>query len=161
MKTLILGMGNPILSDDGVGLIVARAMENSIEGVDVITTALVGLHVMEMLVGYDKVFLIDAATTGGKPLGFLQKLEGGAGGLHLFTSHGLNFPELLELGREMGYKMPEVAAVYGIEIGDEAVFGEKLSPGLAEKLDSIIEEIRRDITAILASCDCEGSAPPV
>jgi hydrogenase maturation protease len=157
MKNLVLGMGNPILSDDGVGLIVARAMENSIEGVDVITTELVGLHVMDMLVGYDKVFLIDAATTGGKPVGFLQKLDGGTGSLHLFTSHGLNFPELLQLGKEMGYKMPEVAAIYGIEICDEAYFGEELSRELAEKLDSKIETIRDDITSVLANRDCDGS----
>jgi len=161
MKTLVLGMGNPILSDDGVGLIVARAMENSVEGVDVVTTELVGLHVMEMLLGYDKVFLIDAATTGGKPVGFLQKLEEGTGGLHLFTSHGLNFPELLQLGKEMGYKMPEVGAIYGIEIVDEAVFGERLSPELAEKLDSIIEAIREDITAILSECASEDGATPI
>jgi len=67
----------------------------------------------------------------------------------------------LQLGKEMGYKMPEVGAIYGIEIVDEAVFGERLSPELAEKLDSIIEAIREDITAILSECASEDGATPI
>jgi hydrogenase maturation protease len=151
MKVLVLGMGNPILSDDGVGLLVAQALEGKIPGVDVVTTEIIGLGVLDILIGYDAVFVIDAATTKGKRIGDLYKLEEGEGSLHLFSSHGVNFPELMQLGREFGYKMPEVAAIYGIEIGDEAFFGEKLSPELAERLDSIIEEIGADITATLAS----------
>lgn len=151
MKVLVLGMGNPILSDDGVGLLVAHALEGKIPGVDVVTTEMVGLGVLDILIGYDAVFVIDAATTKGKRIGELHKLEQGKGSLHLFSSHGVNFPEIVQLGWEFGYKMPEVAAIYGIEIGDEAFFGEKLSPELAERLDSIIEEIRADITATLVS----------
>ena len=151
MNALILGMGNPILSDDGVGLLVAHALEGEIPGVEVVTTEMVGLNVLDILIGYDKVFVIDAATTKSKSFGELHKLKEGEGSLHLFSSHGVNFPELVQLGREFGYKMPEVAAIYGIEIGDEAFFGEGLSPDLAERLNSIIEAIRADITATLAS----------
>jgi len=151
MKTLVLGMGNPILSDDGVGLIVARALEGNVPGIDVVTTEMVGLNVLDMLVGYDSVFVIDAATTKGKPFGDLHTLEEGEGSLHLFSSHGLNFLELVQLAKEFGNKMPEVAVIYGIKIGDDVAFGEGLSAELDQKLDSIIERIREDITSRLAN----------
>ena len=149
MKVLVLGMGNPILSDDGVGLFVARGMEGKIPGVDVVTTEMVGLNILDILMGYDTLFLIDAATTKTKSIGEVHKLKEGTGSLHLFSSHGVNFPELMQLGKEFGYKMPEVAAIYGIEIGDEAFFGEGLSLELAQKFDSIIGDIREDIASVL------------
>lgn len=148
MKTLTLGMGNPILSDDGVGLFIARELEGRIEGVDVITTPLVGLNLLDILAGYDKLFLIDAMTAG-KSVGEISKLEEGEGSLHLFSSHGLNFPEIMRLGRELGYEMPEVAAIYGIEIGDEVEFGEGLSSELRAKAEAAIPELIEDIRRLI------------
>lgn len=149
MKALILGMGNPILSDDGVGLFVAGELRGKIPGVDVMTTAMVGLSLLDEIVGYDTLFLIDAVTTKGRCPGELKKLALGEASLHLFSSHGLNFPELVRLGQDLGYQMPTVAAIYGIEIGDELDFGERLSPGLHEKTKSIIQEIVADVRAHL------------
>jgi len=59
-KTLILGLGNPILSDDGIGLVVAERLKGRVGGVDVISTPLTGLHLLDLMVGYDALFLIDA-----------------------------------------------------------------------------------------------------
>lgn len=148
MKTLILGMGNPILSDDGVGLFIAGKLAGKIQGVDVITTPLVGLNLLDILAGYDKLFLIDAMTIG-RSVGEIAKLEEGEGSLHLFSSHGLNFPEIMRLGRELGYKMPEVAAIYGIEIGHEVAFGEGLSSELKAKAEAAIPELIEDIRRLI------------
>jgi hydrogenase maturation protease len=149
MKTLVLGMGNPILSDDGVGLFIAREVGRKIDQVDVITTPLVGLSLLEILAGYDRLVLIDAMT-GGKSVGEISKLEEGDGSLHLFSSHGLNFPELMRLGRELGYEIPEVATIYGIEIGNEVSFGEGLSPELQAKVQAAIPELVDDIRSSLS-----------
>ena len=150
MRTLILGMGNPILSDDGVGLFIARQLEGKIPGVDVITTAMAGLNILDLVIGYDKIFVIDAVLTDGRSLGNLKKLTENEGSLHLFSSHGLNFPELLRLGRELGYKMPDVVAIYGIDIGNEIAFGEALTPELRRKMTSVVDEILQDIKSSLA-----------
>jgi len=151
MKTLILGLGNPILSDDGVGLIIARALERKIAGADVVTTSLAGMHLLDIMAGYDRMFLIDALTTKGSDLGGLRKLTEGDGCLHLFSSHGINFFDLVQLGKEMGLKMPHISGIYGIEIGDEVSFGEDLTPPLKEKIQSIIQEILTEITTLLAA----------
>jgi len=150
MRTLILGMGNPILSDDGVGLFIAGQLEGKIPDVDVITTAMAGLNILDLVIGYDKIFVIDAVLTDGRSLGNLKKLTENEGSLHLFSSHGLNFPELLRLGRELGYKMPDVVAIYGIDIGNEIAFGEALTPELRRKMTSVVDEILQDIKSSLA-----------
>lgn len=147
MKTLILGLGNPILSDDGVGVFIARRLEGRINGVDITTTALAGLNLLDLVAGYEKVFVIDAMTTGEGPVGRLEKIMNGDGALHLFSSHGLDFFNLLDLGRCLGHKIPEVGGIYGIEIGADISFGRSLSLPLSEKIETITEEIYRDIQA--------------
>ena len=153
MKTLILGMGNPILSDDGVGLALAAMLRNKIRGADVAASSMIGLSLFDLIVGYDAVFIIDAMTTKDGRKGELKKIgeDDRCGTLHLFTSHGLNIFELMELGVQCGFEMPRLAAVYGVEIGSEVAFDESLSPELNEKLPAITEEIIDDMTAVLRS----------
>ena len=153
MKTLILGMGNPILSDDGVGLALAAMLRNKIRGADVAASSMIGLSLFDLIVGYDVVFIIDAMTTKDGRKGELKKIgeDDRCGTLHLFTSHGLNIFELMELGVQCGFEMPRLAAVYGVEIGSEVAFDESLSPELNGKLPAITEEIIDDMTAVLRS----------
>jgi len=152
MKTLILGMGNPILSNDGVGLMAAEKIRHRIPGADVASSAMIGLSLFDLIIGYDALFIIDAMTTRNSALGELKKIgeDDRQGTLHLFSSHGLNIFELMELGVHCGYDMPRLSAVYGIEIGDEVAFGETLSPALQDKLPSIIGKIVADINTVLA-----------
>ena len=150
-RILILGLGNPILSDDGIGLLITKNLEGKIPGVDIASITLAGLELLDILVGYDQVFLIDAATgTGGEP-GEVKEISDGKGALHLFTSHGVNFFNLLKLGRDMGLKMPEPAAVFGIEIGNATDFGTALSPALQSALPYLEEEITKRIREITSS----------
>jgi hydrogenase maturation protease len=150
-RTLILGMGNPILSDDGIGLILTKSLEGKIPGADTASITLAGLELMDILVGYDHVFLIDAAMgTGGEP-GELKEICDGKGALHLFTSHGVNFFDLIRMGREAGLKMPEPAAVFGIEIGNASDFGTSLSPGMLSALPFLEREIAGRIQQIMGA----------
>lgn len=145
MKTLILGMGNPILSDDGVGLHVARALEGHFAGTDVHTSALIGLDLLDIVAGYDQVFVIDAIQDGSRLPGTVLKLAAGEGALHLFSSHGLHFFDILQLGQDVGIAVPEVAGVYGVVIGPDCPFGEGLSPLLARQQARIVRQIAEDV----------------
>ena len=148
---LILGLGNPILTDDRIGLILTENLEGKFPGADTTSIILAGMELLDILVGYDHVFLIDAATgTGGEP-GDLKEISDGKGALHLFTSHGVNFFNLLRLGRDMGLKMPEPAAVFGIEIGNATDFGIALSPALEYALPSLEEAIAGRIGEVIGS----------
>lgn len=145
MKVLILGMGNPILSDDGVGLHIARSLEGHFAGTDVRTSALIGLNLLDIVAGYDQVFVIDAIQDGRHPPGTVVKLEAGEGALHLFSSHGMHFFEILQLGKDVGIAVPEVVGVYGVVIGPDCPFGEELSPLLARRQAGIVRQIAEDV----------------
>jgi len=160
MKTLILGMGSPILSDDGVGLSIAERLRDSIRGADVAFSSMIGLDLFDLILGYDTIFIIDAMTTKGGEVGELKKIyeHDRCGTLHLFSSHGMNIFELMELGSRCGFEMPHLKVVYGIEIGSEIAFGRSLSAALNEKLPAIVEEIAADVISSLPSLNAGKSA---
>ena len=67
MKILILGLGNPILRDDSVGLRVAQEVERLIPAnpdVEVGLDYWGGLRLMERMIGFDRAIIIDAICTG-------------------------------------------------------------------------------------------------
>jgi hydrogenase maturation protease len=150
VKTLILGLGNPILTDDGVGLRVARELANLIPEAHVVTTSLAGLNLLDLLPDYDRICLIDACLTGEVQSGSWRRLEDGWGALHLFTSHGMDFRELIVLGRNMGLNISDAVYVYGIEIKTPVCFGEELSPELESKVPDLVREIAADIRLMQA-----------
>ena len=62
MKTLIVGLGNPILGDDRVGLEVANRLKKMIgetENIDILEFSGSAIHLAETLLGYDRVIIID------------------------------------------------------------------------------------------------------
>lgn len=153
MRAVILGMGNPILSDDGVGVHMARALGEKLPGVDVRTADMIGLHLLDLVAGYDAVLVIDAIQTGTKPPGTVEEVRQGERCLHLFSSHGFHFFEILQLGRDLGYPMPEAVGIAGIEIGNDCPFGEGLSKGLLDRKEDILREIIHLGTRWFASID--------
>jgi len=138
-------MGNPILCDDGVGHHIARALEDVFPDADVRTTAMIDLQLLEMLTDYDRVFIVDALLSSGDNIGTVKKLIPEQGTLHLFSSHGLHFFELLKLGRELQYTLPEIGGIYGIVIEEECSFGTALSPEIMKKRKTIIREVTTDM----------------
>jgi hydrogenase maturation protease len=147
MKILVLGMGNPILTDDGVGLILAERLQKRIKGAEIAVNAMIGLGLLDQIIGYDKIFIIDAMTSSNGNIGEMRIISetNGYGSLHLFSSHGLNIFDLMELGKRCGYHVPDLAAVYGIEIGTEVAFGMRLTPTLHEHIDNLEEAIINDM----------------
>jgi len=67
MKTLVIGLGNPILGDDGVGWKVAKELTTLIDpdtSVEIDCASLGGLSLMERMLGYQRVIVIDSMETG-------------------------------------------------------------------------------------------------
>ena len=149
MKNIILGIGNPILGDDGVGLHIASELDGLLDDVDVRTTSMIDLNLLDTLADYDRLFIIDAIQTGGSRIGTVRKLPPGEGSLHLFSSHGIHLFELLQLGRDLGYRIPEINGIYGIHIEERSVFGANLSSEMMSKKADIVREIIEDIKKAL------------
>lgn len=146
MKTLVLGLGNPLLCDDGIGLHVARELEKQFAddpAVEVGEDYWGGLRLMERMIGYDRVIIIDAILAGGEP-----------GTIHLLTPddiptqrsasvHDVNLPTALEFGRHAGASLPTASDItlIGIEAGDVQTFDETLSPALKLSLPHAVDHV--------------------
>ena len=108
---MILGLGNPILSDDGVGLRVARELEDRLNRpeVTVMETSVAGLDFLDLLVGYDRAIIIDAIQTVGGKVGQVYRFEPGDfdATLHASTPHDVNFATAIELGNRLGLDIPQ------------------------------------------------------
>jgi hydrogenase maturation protease len=143
-KTIIIGLGNPLLGDDSVGWRVAEQVRELCE-VDLDCLSVGGLSLMERLVGYDRAVLIDAITTGKQPTGSvsLYKLEElpdlSAG--HTGSTHDTSLQNALKLGQSMGVQLPTEVVVVGIEAQSVYEFSEVLSPPVAAAIPQAVQMV--------------------
>jgi len=143
MNTLILGIGNPILTDDGVGIKIAQRLKEENPELEVIETSEAGIALLDFIVGYKRLIIIDSIKTEkGKP-GDLYKLE-----LEILkpskdfsSSHGIGIATAFKLGQELGYRMPKFVSIYAVEIKDNTTFGEKCTEALKERIPFITRQI--------------------
>ncbi len=152
VRVLVLGVGNPILSDDGVGIHVARELKKSeIRGVDVEELAASGLELLDVVRGYDKVVIIDAIqTTNGKP-GELHVLEEKdfEKSIHGSSPHGINIATALALGRKLvPNEMPKEVVFFAVEAEDLVNVNERLTPRVANALPRIVERVRKELRVL-------------
>ena len=149
MKTLLLGMGNPILTDDAVGIHAARALAGRLASTPDLTVleecCTGGLELLDVVVGFDRLIVLDSIRTeGGRP-GDWYRFDGPAlrETMHLDNVHDANFATAMELGRRMGMHIPREHDVHvlAVEVKDNSIFGERLSPELQAALPGVIEEM--------------------
>jgi hydrogenase maturation protease len=143
MKTLILGLGNPILTDDGVGIKIVHELKERRPDLEVIETSEAGIALLDFIVGYERLIIVDSIRTKtGRP-GELYKLELGAlkPTSHLTSLHGVDIATAFELGRRLGYTMPRQVSLYAVEVKDNTTFGEECTSEVAGRLSLISEQI--------------------
>ena len=146
MNTLIIGIGNPILTDDGVGIKIAQKIKEGNPDLEVIETSEAGIALLDLIVGYERLIIVDSIKTGqGKP-GELYKLEleGLKSGIHFSSSHGIDIATVFELGQRLGYRMPKSVSIYAIEIKDNSTFGEECTEEVKERIPFITKQIRKE-----------------
>ncbi len=128
-RTIIAGLGNPILGDDGVGWRVAQqvaALVSDTEGVQVECFALGGLSLMEHLAGYQRAIIIDSIFTGEKPVGSvsvftLDRLPDRSAG-HTTAAHDTSLRNALKIGRTMDVTLPEEKDIAVVAVEAESVY---------------------------------------
>jgi hydrogenase maturation protease len=149
MKTLILGLGNDILTDDGVGLYVVRELKRTIhdEDITVVEASLAGLGLLDLIVGYETVIVVDAIQTKqGKP-GEIHRLDSSSliTTRHTASTHNVNLASALELGRRLGLDIPEKIIIFAIEAADVNTFSEGCTPSVKISIPRCINEILKEI----------------
>jgi hydrogenase maturation protease len=154
MKTLVLGLGNPILTDDGVGIYVVRAAAAQCaprKGVTFTEASLGGLRLLDLLVGYERVILIDAIQTRDGQPGNIYRLGPTElqTSLHSGSTHDLTLLGALDLGRRLGMKLPveKDLTILAVEVEDVLTFGETCTPAVTRAIPravkAMLAELRR------------------
>ncbi|MEA1977723.1 MAG: hydrogenase maturation protease [Chloroflexota bacterium] len=147
MKTLVLGLGNPILRDDSVGLRVAQEVDRLIPTSPDIEVGLDywgGLRLMERMIGFDRAIIIDAICTGASPPGTLHLLNpDDIPTQRSASAHDVNLSTALEFGYTAGAHLPAVEDILliGIEAADVQTFDEALSPEVEDALPAAVEAV--------------------
>lgn len=153
MKTLVLGIGNPILSDDSVGIKIAIEIENRLREkypeqnppleIKVKEVSIEGFSILDEIAGYDRLILIDSIKTGKRKPGDVYKLsiENLSFTSHLSSSHGIDLATVIELGKKLGYKIPQIIDIYAIEVEDNTTFAEECTQKVRIKIPMIVDEI--------------------
>ena len=149
MRTLILGVGSSILTDDSVGLVVARRLGERFadrDDVDVGLNEEAGFSLLEESLGYDRLVVVDSILTGREP-GTVMRLDLSDLGrtIHSNSPHGANLATVMELGRQQEMDVPRVVVIYAIEVVDVLTFGEELTPELASRVEAITDEIAGEL----------------
>lgn len=143
-KYLILGIGNDILGDDGVGLAAARLLKKEFEhSADIVEAIAGGFKLMELLEGYDKVLILDAVITGQHPVGTVLELS-----KEEFQStvaiapHYMSLPEAINFAEKLGINFPKEIRILAVEIEDPYQIREGLSSIIEQTLPNFVKKAR-------------------
>ena len=148
MKTLVLGLGNPICADDGVGIRVAEVIRNRVSdpNVDVAETSSAGLGLLDIIGGFQRLIVIDAIQTrDGKP-GSIYRLglEDLPAPMHCSTVHDVDLITALELGRRLNMSVPEEVVVFAVEVSDVTTFREGCTPDVDRAIPKVADLVIRE-----------------
>lgn len=144
MKTIVLGVGNPILRDDGVGVHVVKQLKQHINDPNVtIDEALTGgMNLLDMIRGYDKAILIDAIKIKHAQPGEVKRfLLSDFSSIHSYNPHDVTLLEALRLAEKLGEdKIPHEIVVIGVVLEEMPLeFGEHLSSTVAAAVPKAVE----------------------
>jgi hydrogenase maturation protease len=157
-RILVLGLGNDLLTDDGIGLEIVRRVRVCLDPVEPITveeTVEMGVALLDFMAGYEAVVLVDAVQTGRMAAGYVHELA--AEQLSVLpgvSPHFLGVGEVLALGRVLGYAMPERVEIFAVEVSDPFTMGTRMT----EALEAVVEPVaQRVLERVRSLAGAEGS----
>jgi len=136
-RTLIIGLGNPLLGDDSVGLRIARELQKRGQVPFFVDEDYCGgLRLMERMIGFERAVIIDACCSGALP-GTVRVLPADACATrHSTSAHDVDLAAALALGRQAGAALPapQNIRVVAIEAAQCLDFDEECSPAVAASI---------------------------
>jgi hydrogenase maturation protease len=150
MKIKVLGLGNDLLADDGIGHLAVAALESRLAGrADVEATALHGLALLDLLTGYDAAVVLDAACTGAHPVGTVHELDPATLARIEFPSpHFAGFPEMLDLATRLDLHFPRKLRIIAVEVFDPYTVGGVMTPAVRDALPELCERAVRAVAEL-------------
>ncbi len=148
MGTVVIGIGNPVLTDDGIGLHVVRWIAERLPdmpGIQIRELYSGGIRLMEAMAGFDRAVIVDAILTeGGRPGTVYSPAAN-----DLFqtrnahSTHDGSLATALELGRLAGLRLPGEIRIWAIEARDVTNFSERLTSDVERAIPVVVDDVMR------------------
>lgn len=164
MKILVLGLGNDFYGDDGVGLEVVRSLKKewaaalyrpaSACQVEFVESLLSGIGLLEVIVGYDALVIVDTIFKPDPVTGRIRLLEAkDVRDIPGPSPHYVSIPQTLTIGRQLGLKMPGVVKIIAVEAKHLYHLNEDLSEDMKRRLPDIIAATKDVVSNLDALSD--------
>jgi hydrogenase maturation protease len=150
MRTIILGVGNQILGDDGVGVHIANEVKKQNKNPEVTIDEAItgGMNLLDLILGYDKAIIIDAVKSDKKNHGEVKKIYlSDFNTMHSCNPHDVSLIEAIEMAKKMGEeKIPKEIIIIGVMLKEiPCEFGEELSSEIAAAVPKAVEMTLNEI----------------
>lgn len=151
-KILVLGIGNTICGDDGVGIIAVRFLKESLDKatnktVDIKEMEEANINILELLEGYKKLIVVDSicakkAKAGAirklSPLTFKQKKQP-------YSSHQMGFNRVMDMAKTFKMDIPEEIVIYAMAIKKTSFFKNGLSLTARKSLPALVNLLKKEV----------------
>lgn len=154
MKTLVLGLGNELYGDDAVGIHVIRRLKKDLEegkindrlfkDVELEECSLSGLALLEVIVGYDTLVLVDTIKKPEPTTGKIRLMEG-KDLRHIPgpSPHYVSIPQAIEIGERLELQVPSRIKIIAVEAKNIYNLGEELTEEMTKALPVIVEVVKK------------------
>jgi len=166
-KVVILGLGNPVLTDDAVGLKVVERIEELLEnepvpGLHTLASTRAGFELIDLLTGYSHVFIVDAFLAENPEPGKVRWLtmDDVAGNVRLLAPHEVSIDVAFRLAEQMKIPMPSEVEIVGIEVKDIYQFSDVMTPVMQAVVEPVAQELfqrAKELTAKFSPVIDNGS----
>jgi len=144
MSVIVIGVGNPIMGDDAIGILTLEELRKISNRTDTtfMTAQLSGIPLAEMLIGYDKAIIIDSIIKTECRYGELCHLKSPKNSNQYSESmHTIGFHDAIHVLERHSARMPDAINIYAINIKFEQVVSDKISEELAGNIPDYALEI--------------------
>jgi hydrogenase maturation protease len=108
---------------------------------------LAGFSLLDLLLGYDKVIIVDSIQTEGGKVGQIYRLspQDFATTRHAASPHDVNLITALELGKRLNLEMPKKITIFAIEVEDVTTFSEKCTPKVERVIPQVVQMVAEEV----------------
>ncbi len=163
MRVAVIGIGNLIASDDGVGIRAVRefGQTHADKRVTCVESERGGLELLDLMRGFDAAVIVDAAQTGAVPPGSVVTTvvrQPFAPGSHR-SLHTMELDSVLAFGFHMGMPLPDQVTVLAVEAADIETFHEGLTPQVQSAFPGVVTRLRNEVLRIVSeNCEIQETA---
>lgn len=152
MHTVILGIGNTLLSDDGVGVYIARELKEKLKdnrSIEVKEAFSPGFELVEELIGFKRAIIVDAILLKEEKIGEILRYtpESFQNAIHISTYHDMNFPTALELSKKLKLDVPAEIVIFAVNVQDILTLREECTDEVKSAIPKAVEMIMKEVKA--------------